>query len=240
MKACLVVLEYTDLCGAIYDAYRVYQFIPKNWQLNIITDIKEYNNDQNVEVEEDFNTFMSKSIKYKDINSLLPYIKECNFFYYSGHGIKEGLLLPDKNVLCYTTLRSCLDHDNVFIVLDCCNASSLELSYEYTREKPRLINCNKITKNKIWLFTASREEEKAKSGKDGSFFTTLLFSLLKLTNKKIVNLLRLLNRQAIGYGKERYAAFCSLPSMHKLPSFLFDLLAVDKEKNLLIIHKSKK
>jgi len=247
MTAVLIGFEYQDLIGTVYDLYHAYKYLSAlDFHITIITDIKEvkYNISQlHQDVDDSFYTFLNSSEvirvdNAKELNESLKKVKIYGplFFYFSGHGVEKGILCPNKTIYSFDLIREYVDIPLSFTVLDCCYANNLKLPYYYSRDRPRLIKEYKeakISVNSLFLFTSSKEDEIAKSEEGGSYFTKHLFTLLyrcfqRLRKINVSSLIFELNRHALKYGVERYAAYCSLPSLHNLPLFLFGKKEIDK------------
>lgn len=107
--------------------------------------------------------------------------------YYSGHGKKKELLLPNGEQLCTHTLRDVIkqetqDNCEVFIIYDCCNPNNLDLPFQLKGNT--FVNADnmltaKFCKQKILLMASSRQEEKSVATPYGSLFTRHLFNTLR-------------------------------------------------------------
>jgi hypothetical protein len=123
-------------------------------------------------------------------------------FYYTGHGKKDNIILPDG---CYSamdlrnsiiklgsnsfqslntderSLSNGLDTigSQIFIILDCCNPHGLYLPFMYIREKnDYMMMNNHFVLPRIILITSSEEDNPSKANMRYSIFTKELFTLL--------------------------------------------------------------
>lgn len=253
MTAILIGFQYDDLFGTVYDLYYAYKYMMAlDFKIHIITDVKEVKESYGHlyhDVDEKFYSFLKDSVIITNAKQLSEEINKIKitgplFFYFTGHGVKEGILCQNKTIFPFTEIRKIIDQPLSFAVLDCCHAHSLFLPYYYSRERPRLRNIKDsiFSVGSIYLFTASREDEKAKGETYGSYFSKTFFTFLYQClqgNRKfnIASFLFDLNRQAIKYGIERYAAYCSLPHLESLPLFLFSYKEIEKRGNFYIMSK---
>lgn len=111
--------------------------------------------------------------------------------YYSGHGVKDSMVMPNKDLLLFTDFKdnvlSVLDnYTEIFWILDCCNPSGLHLPFKL-KSNSFILSPSKIVcvTQPILLIASSEEGEKAVALKSGSLFSTKLFSILtSLQNEK--------------------------------------------------------
>ena len=207
--AILIGFEYTfnSLPGALIDLYFAY-----NWckgfgcQINVITDIKAVNNPDNLRNAVDrkivdkgilsFYNKVDKSViteKQKLLDSISKIFNreiEDNklVIYYSGHGVKESMILPDRSTIPFTELRDHIlnniaSYVEVFWILDCCNPNGLHLPCKLVENRFE-ISPHKVDymTQPILLITSSEPQEKSIATKAGSVFTRHLFKIL--TNMK--------------------------------------------------------
>lgn len=213
IKTLLIGFEYTSNClpGAIIDIYHAYKWC-KSWpcQINIITDIQSIKDEDilyeavsNNITEDDLITFYDdvdkNIIKVKvDLIQAIEHILigSCSklIVYFSGHGVKDSMVLPDGSLLSFIefrdTILSMLNIDTeIFWILDCCNPSGLHLPYKLGDNIFKLstsqINC--ITQP-ILLITSCESNEKSVATKYGSLFSRYLFYFLTIMNYNDINL----------------------------------------------------
>lgn len=121
-------------------------------------------------------TEISGKIKQLDDDRLI--------IYYSGHGIKDSLVLPDRKLLSFVTLRDAIlkqlsSTTEIFWVLDCCNPTGLCLPFMLEGNNfvlsPTRISC---VIQPILLIISANAQEKSVSSDTGSLFTRYLFRIL--------------------------------------------------------------
>lgn len=128
-------------------------------------------------------------------------------FYYTGHGTKNNITLPDQDNYPSLELRNSIinltqkDQSDIFIILDCCNPHGLYLPFMLSKEdfRYKLVGDNFITP-KVLLMTSSDEDSKSEANKNYSFFTKELFSIFKDRKQlysfyHIINIIDTLNKQ---------------------------------------------
>jgi len=103
--------------------------------------------------------------------------------YYSGHGVRDALIMPDGESIPVTHIRSLLTgkmrpHGQLFFILDCCHTCGLYLPYKLSFDRFRLTDDGRLTTSRILLITATQEDQKAVSTQRGSLFSELLFQEL--------------------------------------------------------------
>lgn len=127
--------------------------------------------------------------------------------YYSGHGIKNYMKMPDETLLSFLDFRDNIVYSlpstsEIFFIVDCCNPNGLHLPFKLQKNKfalSRDLSCVSCVTQRILLITSANEEEKSVSRDDGSVFTKYLFEILSefvashhnITNKNNRNLQRL-------------------------------------------------
>lgn len=208
--AILIVFEYTfnSLTGAIVDMYHACKWCKSfDCNIHVLTDInyiKDPHNIQNVvdrkiadpELIVFYDKFPSKTIitngstlLNKIINILHVGIPDNKLIiYYSGHGIKDSMVMPDRTLLSFVNFRDNIlqilnPYIEIFWVLDCCNPNGLHLPYKLEGNtfilSPSKIEC---ISQPILLITSSEANEKSIATKAGSVFSRHLFRLLTLLN----------------------------------------------------------
>lgn len=217
--AILIGFEYNEnkLTGSIIDLYLGYRWCKRyNYKVCIITDIKvkseEYwkNNRELLDkaineeiVDKDIIKFTENIEKIYIINKekeFKLYIREIIkniiydnklIIYYSGHGVNDNILLPDKSQIAFISFRDIIIKNirgdvEIFWILDCCNATGLNLPYKLSNNSFMLSN-NKIepVTQPILLITSSDSNEKSVATRIGSIFSRQLFYILTNINNKI-------------------------------------------------------
>lgn len=210
--AILIGFEYTfnSLTGAIIDLYHAYKWCKSfDCDIHIFTDInhiKDPNNLQNV-VERKiadsglltfYDNIKSKTIVNngstllnKIINILTMDIPDNKLvIYYSGHGVKDSMVMPDRTLLPFVDFRDNIlqvlyPYVEIFWILDCCNPNGLHLPYKLEGNtfilSPTKIEC---ISQPILLITSSEANEKSIATKAGSVFSRHLFRILTLLNSE--------------------------------------------------------
>ena len=104
--------------------------------------------------------------------------------YYSGHGVKDCMVMPDHSVLPFIDFRddilnSLNPYVELFWILDCCNPNGLHLPYRLSHNSFTLSNSKIVCVTQpIILITSSESSEKSIATRFGSIFTYHLFRLL--------------------------------------------------------------
>lgn len=216
--AIIIGFEYNfnSLTGAIIDIYNAYKWCESfGCQIHVITDIKTNKNIETLKsaivkkiVSEDILTFYdripnkyiltSSSMLINIICNILGrgIIDEKLIIYYSGHGVKDSIVIPDKSLLPFIAFRDVIikqlsSYTEVFWILDCCNPNGLHLPYILDNNQ-FILSSSKIecVRQTMLLITSSEENEKSIATKHGSVFSRHLFHLLNTLNNR--NLKRLL------------------------------------------------
>jgi hypothetical protein len=126
-------------------------------------------------------------------------------FYYTGHGTKNNIVLPDESKYPALDLRKSIINlgnnidkteeegnwqslsngldsigSKIFIILDCCNPHGLYLPFTMSRDNYTYqIMGNNFLLPEVILITSSDEDSKSEARKSYSIFTRELFSLFK-------------------------------------------------------------
>jgi len=111
------------------------------------------------------------------------------FFYYTGHGSKGCLVLPNGELLSSLEIRSLLDGSNreIFAVVDCCHGDGLQLPYMMREGRYKLRSHDFILGRFVCLSSTTPEEESTTS-RIGSQFTR---DVSKYLQSKFRNLFQL-------------------------------------------------
>lgn len=185
-NAILIGFEYTvnSLIGTMADLTQAYKWCRSfGCVINILTDI---NHDRliNAMHVKDSRTLTDNIVKI--LNKGIPDGKL--IIYYSGHGLNDSMVLPDRTLLPFVDFRDIILNNiqpyvEIFWVLDCCNPNGLHLPYKLEGNRfvlsPDKIQC--VTQP-ILLITSSEAKEKSIATKTGSVFTLHLFRLLTSLN----------------------------------------------------------
>lgn len=218
--AILIGFEYTfnSLTGAIIDLYNAHKWAGTHsfgCDITVITDIdsiKDQDNLQNVVsrglAEADLLTFYSRigsKIIVRDAKNLLTEIIRILklgipdnklIIYYSGHGVKDSMVMPDRTLLPFVDFRdnilNILDpYVEIFWILDCCNPNGLHLPYKLEGNQFVLSPCQvQCVSQPVLLITSSEASEKSIATKSGSVFSRHLFRLLTAMNADVAPTIR--------------------------------------------------
>jgi len=213
----LIGFEYTFniLTGAIIDLYNAYKWcLSFGCDIHVLTDItsvKHINNLYdainleivNTDILSFYDNIKSLTIVTNAQVLLTNIIKILEkgvpdnkvIIYYSGHGIKESMVMPDRTLLPFIDFRdnilSTLKYDTeIFWILDCCNPNGLYLPFNLNGNRFILSSSKiKCVSQPILLITSSESHEKSIATKFGSIFSRHLFDILTLlgdTNGPII------------------------------------------------------
>jgi len=121
------------------------------------------------------------------LNSIIKNEKKY-LIYYSGHSYNNNLIIPLNKEINFITFRNIICENinvdsEIFIILDCCNPSGLQLPY-YLKDNKFLLSSSSKTfiKQNILLITSSNNTEKSYSSINGSNFTNLLIKYISDIN----------------------------------------------------------
>ena len=169
--------------------------------------------------------------------------------YYSGHGVKDSMVMPNKELLLFTDFKdniinSVSDTTEIFWILDCCNPSGLHLPFKLVDNSFRLSESKVVCLTQPILLIASSEEgEKAIALKSGSLFSSKLFSVLKslqdenntVANGRNRNLNRLIKNlsSSIRRVNTGYSQTVSVYSSYKIDPVLWMWIGSDKNYDVV-------
>lgn len=210
--AILIGFEYTfnSLEGAIIDLYQAHKWCQSfGCQINILTDIQSIKDPGNLRSVIDKNlagkdllTFYhrvnpgivnDKKGLLDDIIKILTLGIPDNklIIYYSGHGVKDSMVMPDRTLLPFIDFRdNILSYLNpyveIFWILDCCNPNGMNLPYKLDGNR-FVLSPTKIqfVTQPILLITSAETNEKSVATKSGSIFSRYLFNLLSEMNRPV-------------------------------------------------------
>ncbi len=209
-KAILIGFEYIKtnkrLTGALIDIYLAYRWCRSfNCDIDIITDIMG-EIDESLLKEAIDRDIVDKDIlkfgRFKYVGETKKQVIEmCNIIlnknkyddnkliiYYTGHGVKDAMVLPNDETLMFIEFRDMIldnidAYCEVFWIADCCNPNGLYLPYKLRDDGLRLSNTRiSFVTQPIILITSADDNEKSISTKYGSAFTVELFRLLNAMN----------------------------------------------------------
>ena len=205
----LIVFEYQikQLPGAIIDLYHAYKWSKSyGYETYIFTDIKKTNIELlqsavlNDDIDDDILTFYKKlenkyivtnsdDLMFK-IKSVLDMEDDKLIIYYSGHGIEDNIIMPNKSLLSFISFRdnileSLSDYVEIFWILDCCNPNGLNLPFKFNNNSFELSSSKiECVTQPILLITSAEKDEKSIATKYGSLFSKSLFKYLNKCNDR--------------------------------------------------------
>lgn len=204
--ALLIGFEYTfnSLTGAIIDLYHA-----SNWcksfgcDVHILTDIEYVKDRDNLKQIVDRKIAGSDLLTFYDSIPIKRYCRNSVtllteignilkkgvpdnklIIYYSGHGVKDSMVMPDRTLLPFIDFRNNIigeinPYVEIFCILDCCNPSGMHLPFKLTGNEfvlsPTKIEC---VRQPVLLITSSEVNEKSIATKAGSVFSRHLFRIL--------------------------------------------------------------
>lgn len=222
--AILIVFEYEHkpLTGAIIDLYHAYKWCKSfNCKINVFTDI-EYIKDSSILeaafekniVEDDIMTFYENiDSKYivnnssellSELNNILDISKDNKIIiYYSGHGVENNAIMPNKELFSFISFRNKLldlfdSYTEIFWILDCCNPNGLNLPFKLKNNSFELSSSQiECVTQPILLLTSSNSNEKSIASKFGSIFSKSLFTFLSNidTDRNLTNMINSLSNE---------------------------------------------
>ena len=150
-------------------------------------------------------------------------------FYYSGHGIKDCLVMPDKGLLPCVDLRDNFlqilpEETEILWILDCCNPHGMYLPYSYIKND-YVLNTGKIdfVPQSIILLTSASNTQKSIATTSGSVFSQNLFQLLYTPDLDLNTIITQMH-QTIKYANTGYdqtvSIYTSYINNHKLWSWI--------------------
>lgn len=221
--AILIGFEYTFnmLPGAIVDLYHA-----NNWcktfdcDVYIFTDIENNKNNSidNEIVKSDFVYFYDRITKryiVKNSIEMMGNIVEIIgngivdnklIIYYSGHGVKDCIVMPDRSLLPFIDFRENIlnvlnQHVEIFCILDCCNPNGMYLPYKLVGNGFGLSSTKiKCISQPMILITSSESYEKSIATKEGSVFSRHLFRILTrlfIDEKKLLSSISINSKKII-------------------------------------------
>lgn len=174
------------LPGTIVDMWIAYNFfIKNNYTPIIITDIP---------ITSKYNNFLANSIQIKTKDEFNSVINNTNYginnkfiLYYSGHGMNNKILLPDKKTVSIKKIKRQLlincPCKRYLLIFDGCQLGNVNLPYFYNKitKKIEYLPGNiemTPTSNKILVFSSAGRNSSALSTEIGSLFSHGFFSIL--------------------------------------------------------------
>lgn len=221
--AIIIGFEYVDkpLTGALIDIFNAYKWCNSFCDnIFVITDITKVTDITNLisAVNDGFATkklftFYDKITKILvntsvELSLTIIKILENLLFddklviYYTGHGHKSAMVMPDKSSLPFVELRDIVTNLTppkleIFWILDCCNPNGMCLPFVFNKGEFRLTSTELsslyFVSQPILLITSSNNEEKSLATNHGSLFSRYLFNILNNMGNSNRNLRKLIN-----------------------------------------------
>lgn len=254
------------LPGILVDLYQVYLFAKRMNpdKIIVITDIeKDSKTDLLLKaivesiVDSDILTFIetikeSNSYYYYNDQSVLiktitneTYLSDQLFLYYTGHAKEGYILLPNEQRIKMTDLRDIIisslkPSSEIFIVMDCCNGTGMELPFRFIHTTNKIdfdeiINNRRyqqfryqlqhtpnpiFTKQKIICISSTSNNEDSITTKNGSLFTQSLFRHFKST-RLLAELLCYISKECLNTNLQTVTIYSSYPDLYHLWPWLF-------------------
>src|SRR3990167_2481637 len=205
----IIGFGYSNLPSTITDIYRVYSAHSKlGHRIYIGSDIiKPVKPDGIINllasrsVDEKFipfieNEFVKIRTLISDRDTLINFLHQIELtsdrnllFYYTGHGVSEGLKMPDGNVYNPLDLRDqllCLNHSKlnhlrseIFIILDCCKPHDIYLPFKHDLNDGEFYQIGKhFLLPKILLIVPTNPDGMVEASPSESLFTKALYGAL--------------------------------------------------------------
>lgn len=202
----IVGFEYNDdLNSCVTDIYHVYNFYKKlDYDIKIFSDVIKPREQPNFTslatkkyVESNYLPFLKEDFEklrinvkdkssFENIFDMIPRKSERCLFYFTGHGSKDCIHLPDNTKYPIIMLREKILEmgKQILVIFDCCNPHGLYLPFSADRKtkKMNMISQNFLEEDVIVL-TSSEPTEKIKADDSGSPFTFNLFHYLNKRTK---------------------------------------------------------
>lgn len=201
--------KFNELPGALIDLYQAYCWCMSfGSNIHVITDIAEYSNSRNIQtaiankitdskLSTFYDTVPSKTVVQRGdvmLHTIIQVLRQGIpdnklVIYYSGHGVKESMVMPDKSLLPFIDFRDSVLANiplpvEIFWILDCCNPNGMHLPFKLQNNafvlSPTKIEC---ALNPILLITSSEIHEKSIATDLGSLFSRYLFRILRQLNE---------------------------------------------------------
>ena len=273
--------EIRELPGIIIDLYKIYLFCKSFGSIETIRIVSD------ITVEESVTTLSSPALtgivspgiisfigdRKKD-DTLLEYKSEEDFrgilsvyyseedkvmFYYTGHGIRNGIQLPKHEFLKYTDLKNLIfktiePRAECLIILDCCHCNDLSFPFILEDQNWKLIHDTDFTTINCVLITSTQEQEESNASVDGSVFTTSLMDifhqaqdlnwvsikdyLINQVNEKLAK-----NDEDTTVKKQTVNLYCTKPHIHELWKWLLGVPVLNVEldsNNILVVGREIK
>jgi hypothetical protein len=242
---------WSTLPGIIVDLYQIFTLFNKaDTNIKVITDIVRDPKskflqqailddlcDANVldfiEVIQDKKYYVEYSslTTFKDIVAETCKKQNQLFIYYTGHAKGGDLIMPDGQIIGMLEFRdlilhNCSKHAEIFIIMDCCRGTGLNLPYYLKKSVYRLTHQpNKIfPSQKIICISSTMADQDSAATLNGSFFTRSLYKLLLNKSnryKYLPNVLTYLVDECSSQHEQTAVVHSSYPNLKMLWSWLY-------------------
>lgn len=165
------------------DKYHINRLLSSTSECPAVEDMLSSTEYSTIHNKQQWNNFMSL---HKDIKEL--------FFYYSGHGVIDGMLLPSEEIVSWNFLYK---FKTLKAVFDCCHPPHLHVPYVYNlrtrcwdiQHEYNMATAYLFGGNDITIISAPTLNGIATSARGGSPFTLAVLSLWNSSCHDIDNLL---------------------------------------------------
>lgn len=233
--------EFKELPGIVIDLYHAYLYSKKiRSEIHIITDIITdesvlflknvvfgglVHSDiisfiSNIKNTEEYHPYVSEEQFEEDISNI---IRDCDqlFFYYTGHGEKNELLLPKnekielkrfRDIILINTARN----SQIFSIMDCCNGSNFGIPFKLKNNDYRLISrkLRYFTEQDIIQIVSSQDEENSVTSGEGSIFTTKMFQFLNSQERDIRKIVNEVSKECLSLYPQTATLYVSRPNIY--------------------------
>lgn len=191
-----------------------------------------------------------------DLKGLLrdeAYNEERVFVYYTGHGEGGDLVLPRGERMSINNFRSTLlsrihKDAELLVVMDCCNATGMNLPYRLKENVHRLVDLSTnpiFITQKVICISSTESNEESIATREGSIFTQVFFNKIADNNLDIFNLWTDLNdkckeaRNRCGAVDEKHMSQGQTPTIYTSYPNIYSLWDWVTGNNLVPIRFSK-
>lgn len=230
--------EIDVIHSIVIDLYHVYKFCKRaGYTIIIISDmdkivppplIAQSIADEKVDI--DILNFNVNVVTISNGSELCNHLRkvpfdERNFIYYSGHGIQNALIMPDRGLLPLKTFRDVILGEmsstaKVFWIMDCCNPNGLHLPFQLKNNRFYLSNQEPIfVKQQIMLITSANENEKAVVTGSGSLFTRFFLQHLIGNEVNLIKIIKSISK-SIKSIQTKHSQTISVYSSYIVPPLL--------------------
>lgn len=244
-------IQWTTLPGIIVDLYQIFTLFNKaNTDITVITDIIRDPKskvlqqailddlcDANVldfiEVIQDNKHY----VEYSGLDNFKKMViasckhKQQLFIYYTGHAKGGDLILPDGQIIKMLDfrdliLKNCAKYAEIFIIMDCCRGTGLNLPYYLKKAVYRLTHqpAKIFPSQKVVCISSTMSDQEAGTTLNGSFFTRSLYKLFLSKSKKykyLPNVLPYLVDECSSQHEQTAVVHASYPNLKMIWPWLY-------------------